>query len=247
VRFQESEAALSLHYQTFDDYHSDFRNHNLFRLIKRHLKGKKILDSGCGRGSFLHFLGDEFETCGLEPNQVLLQIAQESNPKSEIHPGFAEEVDKVFSRKFDTIVMLDVLEHVEDDIALLNLLRPSLSNGGRLVIVVPAYQYLFGIRDQEVGHYRRYGRKSINSALTGCGYKPIVFRFWNMLGYFPYLWSEKVLKKRLETKLRSSSSSASMLSTILKRCLQGWFRFVENNLNLGFGLSILVVAEPVHQ
>jgi len=245
VRFQDSEAALSHHYQTFDDYHSDFRNLNLFRLIKRHIKGKTVLDSGCGRGSFLHFLDNELDASGLEPNQALYRIAREANPESEIRLGFAEEIEKIFHRKFDTIVMLDVLEHVEDDIALLNSLKQSLTKTGRLVIVVPAYQYLFGIRDEEVGHYRRYGRKAIISALTECGYKPIVVRFWNMLGYLPYLWSEKVQKKRLETKLRSSSTST--VSTILNRGLQGWFRLVENNLNLGFGLSILVVAEPARK
>ena len=66
-------------------------------------------------------------------------------------------------------------------------------------------------------------------------------RYWNMLGVLPYIFYEKILEKELETKFREKRSGAA--NSFFKKVLQLWFRFIENKINLGFGLSIIIVAE----
>lgn len=240
--FKDSTAALSAHYQGIEEYRGDFRNLNLFRLIKKEIRGQKVLDAGCGGGNFLHFLKKNLEKSGLEPNQDLVVNAQKANPKATIKQGFAEEINTLFQERFNSIVMLDVLEHVEGDTKVLELLMDRLEKDGRLIIVVPAYQYLFGIRDKAVGHYRRYSGKALRKVLKESGYEVEKLRYWNVLGLLPYWISEKVFKKPLETKLRSNKD-LGLISSLINKAPHLWFRILENNINLGFGLSILCIAK----
>ena len=66
-------------------------------------------------------------------------------------------------RQYDTIVMMNVLEHIEDDAAAVAALREGLKSGGRLVVYVPAFMLLYSKFDREIGHYRRYKREPLAS------------------------------------------------------------------------------------
>ncbi len=152
-----------------------------------------------------------------------------------LNPGLLNE-------KMDSITMVDVLEHIADDVAALGKTAPFLNKAGRLILVLPAHPFLYGERDKGQGHYRRYGRKELSRKLAEAGFKIVDIRYWNMLGVLPYFFYEKVLRRPLEVSLRFSGSK-SIFQRLLRRILNFWFRYVENKINLGFGLSLICVAE----
>jgi SAM-dependent methyltransferase len=93
----------------------------------------------------------------------------------------------------DTIVTFNVLEHVQDDVALLRSLS-SIVPGGRLVIFVPALPGLYGSFDREVGHYRRYARTTLMNRIEKAGFVVTQCRYFNALGALSWLIATRMLK-----------------------------------------------------
>ena len=95
---------------------------------------------------------------------------------------------------FDTIIYIDVLEHIKNDKEELDRATAHLSPGGRLLVVSPAYEFLYGPFDKAIGHFRRYGKKQLRSAADN-----------------PFLKEEKIFH------LESAGISLLMLNTFLLR------------------------------
>lgn len=230
-------------YEKLGDLRNDFRNHNLVNLIVSKVEGNRVLDIGCGNGYLLGILAQEGrETFGIEPNKRLVDLAKSVNPKLNVLEGIAEDVDTLLDKKMDSIIMVDVLEHMEDDETQVRRIHNRLNVMGQLVLVVPAYQFFYGKRDIRMGHYRRYSKKRLVHLLSRNGYRISTIRYWNMLGVVPYLFYEKVLRRELNTELRRGGEKGT-LRKLLRRLLHLWFKYVENNFNPGFGLSLVCVAE----
>lgn len=240
---QSSEEHLVEHYNKLGDFRSDFRNANLFRLVATLVKGKSVVDIGCGAGFFLGLLKEQGkEVLGIEPNQGMRDLCSKANPDVTTILGSAEEVDTLLGKPVDTVTMLDVLEHIEKDVDQVKKVYAVLKEGGEFVIVVPAHPFLYGIRDIQMGHYRRYTKKALCELLTSNGFTIQYIRHWNVLGLIPYIVSEKILHKPLKVGLREHTEGG-LLGNLVRRCLHQWFKVVENNVNFGVGLSIICVAK----
>src|ERR1051326_7254387 len=96
------------------------------------------------------------------------------------------------SYEFDTVVCLNVLEHIKDDEAALRNLYDTLVPGGRLLLFVPADPTLFGTMDTQVGHYRRYSREELQRVIEAAGLTTDRITFMNRLGGFPWCVSGRV-------------------------------------------------------
>ncbi len=232
-------------YKQLDDLKSDFRNPNLYRLILSLAKGPDLLDVGCGVGHFLAIANQKgFHVTGVEPNTKLIELSHKLYPfEIKMYPLYAEQISQI-QNKFDSITLIDVLEHIEKDVDLLGQLKGLLKEDGRLIILVPHHPHLYGCRDKMSGHFRRYTAKELVEKLKLKGFDIQHLRLWNMLGYLPYFISERILKKPLDTSLRQSKDiGKNPLKRILNRLLGAWFSYIENNINFGFGLSLLCVAQ----
>lgn len=242
---EQKEQTLVEHYQTLDNIRTDFRNANLFALVASLVTGKTVVDVGCGSGFLTNLMLESGrEVVGIEPNEGLRKLASELNPRAKIIPGMAEDITSTVTAPVESVVMTDVLEHIEDDGEQVRKVSRVLATGGQFVIVVPAYPSLYGKRDEGMGHYRRYSKRALEKVLTENGFRVTKIRYWNALGVLPYLVAEKILKRPLRAEFRGSEK-VGFFSRAVRTGLFFWFRYVENNCNFYFGLSIIAVAKKV--
>lgn len=235
-----SVVALASFYKNLGDFKNDFRNRNLVDLVVSKVSGKKVLDIGCGSGYLLSCLKKKKkEVFGLEPNKELIKLAKKFFPSLKIFKGYAEDLNKL-NQKFEIIIMVDVLEHIKNDNLLIKKIYLHLKKEGQLILVVPVYQFLYGKRDKKLGHFRRYSKTILINKLIKNNFQVSYVRYWNMLGFFPYLFFEKILGKeiKIDRKIRAGGRK-TIMQKIINKVLNLWFKYIENNFNLGFGLSLI--------
>jgi len=130
-----------------------------------------LLNIGCGSGDYnttAHDLGLRVVAC--EPEAQAFELADRAAPRGEpscrvLNCGLMELAEH--TGPADYIVMHDVLEHIEDDAAAVAAVHSLLVPGGVAVISVPAYPWLFGHHDVQLGHFRRYTRSSLLPLFAG--------------------------------------------------------------------------------
>ncbi len=228
-------------YAGLGSHRNDFRNLNLHRLIASLVRGESVLDIGCGSATLLTILRRRGHTVfGLEPNEALVKNANARDTELKVFHGTGESVNTLGLR-FETITIIDVLEHIEDDRSQLARIHAALAPGGQLIVLVPAFQALYGKRDLRNGHYRRYSRKELVGKMQDAGFSIDSSRHWNALGFVPYWFSERVLRRELNGDIRTDKAK-SWPTRLVIRALHAWYRKLENNISLGFGLSLIVTA-----
>jgi SAM-dependent methyltransferase len=166
--------------------------------------GSRVLEVGAGLGETTAFLwGGDPDTeiwCCLEPDPKLFQSLVEKK-NANLLPGCCEPVagttaDLLGNSKdyrFDTIIYIDVIEHIEDDYEEIRRASAMLGAGGHLVILAPAHNLLFSPFDKAVGHYRRYDRK-LCARLEGGDLKIVRSEYLDSLGCLLSLGNRFILK-----------------------------------------------------
>jgi SAM-dependent methyltransferase len=191
--------------------------------IRRFVKGD-VLEVGAGIGSNTHFLdsGDVGRFVCLEPDPELgkrleEQLSQETR-KCEAICGTLASLSS--DAKFDTIVYIDVLEHIEDDQAELNRAAARLRAGGRIVVLSPAHQWLFTPFDAAIGHHRRYTRAMLK-AISPADLEMESCFYLDSIGLFASCANRLFLKQSMPTKgqLEFWDSVIVRISRIADRCL----------------------------
>jgi SAM-dependent methyltransferase len=153
--------------------------------------GGNTLEIGAGRGEIASRILPKVSTLDLvEPSFVLAEFLQQRFADSKITTIFPTTIEthlgKKISKKYDAIIMINVLEHIEDDVSALRELRKSLVPGGHLLIYVPAMPSLFSKLDKEHGHFRRYTRKKFIERLQEAGFEINLLRYFDTLGIIPW-------------------------------------------------------------
>jgi SAM-dependent methyltransferase len=174
---------------------ADNYNDWLFERARPYL-GRRVLDFGAGVGTFTERLAEHAEVVALEPDSGFVPRLRERFAGCDdvtVVLGTDEEIPALGA--FDSIVSLNVLEHIRDDEAVLRRLGEALVPGGHLLLLVPAHQALFGRIDENVGHERRYGRGALRRRLTGAGLKPLELRYVNPVGALGWLVSSRLLRR----------------------------------------------------
>jgi SAM-dependent methyltransferase len=170
--------------------------------FSQHLRGD-ILEIGSGIGSIGRLLlpwARSLMLTDLEPSLVAglkVQFAAEPRVSATVYDLEGAPPPEVASRRFDTIVAVNVLEHIEDDAAALEHLRARLKTDGRVCIYVPAGPFAFGSLDLAVGHHRRYTAQSLDALLTRAGLERLrPPRYMNVLGLLGWFVNGRVLRRR---------------------------------------------------
>jgi 2-polyprenyl-3-methyl-5-hydroxy-6-metoxy-1,4-benzoquinol methylase len=161
---------LSHHLQTLTELPDDYWWHNhRYNLVCDAMPStvKSLLDFGSGSGGFLKHLSrcqSQFPNLsglhGFDTNATSMQILQKSKSESgsskiTIHSQLPK------TERFDALTMLDVLEHIEDDVGCLKSNRQLIHDKGQLILTVPAFSSFWSHWDEKLGHYRRYDKRQL--------------------------------------------------------------------------------------
>jgi glycosyltransferase involved in cell wall biosynthesis len=220
----------------------DRYNAFLFEQIRPAI-GQRVLEVGAGTGNLTQFLRDRDKVVAtdVDPEYVELlrrRFEHHTNVDVAVFDLGAEPPPRLANERFDTIICLNVLEHVADDRGALVRLRDLLAPGGRLVLLVPAHQSLYGTIDEAIGHHRRYERDALVRLLDEVGLQVETRMHVNATSIPGWVLNGKLLKRR---------SVPGMQARIANRLVPVYR--LERKLNLPFGLSVIAVArrgdEPV--
>jgi glycosyltransferase involved in cell wall biosynthesis len=198
--------------------------------------GERVLEIGAGIGSFTRYLvGRELIVATDLNPRYLRMIANSFEPHTrvEVLPLDLRDFDPapLAARGIDTILCLNVLEHVDDDAAALRRMHATLAPGGRLLLLVPAHPRLYGAIDRAIHHHRRYGRADLGARLEAAGFRVEHTAFLNRPGALGWYLNGVLLRR----------SGVPGIQVRLQNLLVPLLR-LEHVAPLPFGLSLLVVA-----
>jgi SAM-dependent methyltransferase len=207
VRIRKMEERLFCEMDTIEKNHWWFvgRRSIVLRVINKFVKLKpeaRILDAGCGTGGNLEFLSKLGYVVGLEPNQQAIEFAK----KKDVAPVVQGELPGFLPfplNNFDLVVVLDVLEHTDDDESALKALVPLLKPNGHLIITVPAFPFLWSSHDQIHHHRRRYLLPEIEKTIRCSGLQVVYASYYNTW-LFPVIASVRLVKARFKVLEKAS-------------------------------------------
>lgn len=208
----------------------------MYAQIKPHLHGR-VLEIGSGIGTYSEKVVQDFD-------EVIL---------SDLDATYVKKLAKKFGRKgvtakkidlmepkdypktrVDSVFALNVLEHIKDDVAVLERLYGILPPGGRVVLLVPAHQWLYNCIDEAVGHYRRYTRKNMLATVGQTNFKVKKLFYFNVFAIPGWILNGHILKK---TELGSGLMN-------LFNNLVPVFAFIERFILFKrLGISLIIVLE----
>lgn len=242
----KSQKGLYSHWEKiYQHQDNDFRSYSIKILIKNMLdKNTPVIDLGCGTGAQIMYLAKEgFDATGVDESEEMLNMARDQARNLKItNVKFIQSTLKELveeDKTYPQIICLDVIEHIENDDDALKHINKLLSPGGKLVLTVPAHQYLYSKRDEDIGHYRRYSKYELLEKMRNAGFSINRCRYWNFLGYLITLILLKINGKGVDDDFRKSKSFFSRLEQFL---LKQWFVYIENNIPLPIGLSLIIEA-----
>lgn len=154
----------------------------------------KTLEVGCGVGQFtrdLQSYSPSTQVTGLEPDPTFHARFVEYNPNIPVVKGTAQDI----GGQWDCIVSVNVLEHIKEDKAELEIYRGLLNKGGHVCVFVPARQEIYAPVDAKFGHFRRYSRSQLQKCAEAAGFRIVHLEYFNPIGYLTWFLACKIMKR----------------------------------------------------
>ncbi len=200
--------------------------------------GRRVLEVGSGTGNITQFLcadGREVVATDIVPS-YRHELERLFDGKSNVRVGkydLAEKAPEEFvADPFDSVVCLNVLEHIEGDLFALDQIRSVLKPGGKLALLVPAHQFLYGEFDRAVGHFRRYGKRELTIKLEKAGFAVRRVKHFSLAAALPWLINGRLLKR--DYLPTGQANLANRLVPLLK---------LERLIGPPCGLSLIAIAQ----
>lgn len=202
--------------QTFSDY-EDFQletfvllekavNYNNFivSLFSNAIKGKTVLEIGCGNGVITKYLADYAQMVyGNDISTEALRLFEQRFESNQAVKSFRGDLlsSPAFPHKVDCVVMINVLEHIRDDRGAIVNLGNYVTPDGRLILFVPAFETLYSDLDRLFLHQRRYNKRTLARLLEKEGFQIEQLRYVNFIGFWGWLINHKIFgKKKFDAK-----------------------------------------------
>ncbi len=205
--------------------------------IRPHLR-ENILEVGCGIGNITGFLLNYGKVIAADMNEGYLRIVEDkyrghSNLKGVVLWNIEQKPIEKFDSRIDTILCSNVLEHIQEDEVVLKNLFLSLSEGGRLIVLVPALKGLYNVLDKELGHFRRYSRSELIQKLTQNGFRICSSEYFNLFGILGWFINGTLMRRHL-----LPARQVRMFNKMVPL-----FRGIEEIIPIWVGQSLIIVGE----
>ncbi|UEG50583.1 class I SAM-dependent methyltransferase [Ferruginibacter lapsinanis] len=220
----------------------------IIKALQKYVTGKPVIyDLGGGNGPVTKALMNEEYPCVLvEAMPDAIIIANERNIEATIQSS----IQDFKQTSLPVVVLADVLEHIEDDAAVLKQLYEQIISGGTIIITVPAFEHLTTDIDKEIGHYRRYRINDLSKKLMNAGFVVSHKTYFFSLLYLPFLLF-RVLPYKFGVRKRKSAtrrnnehlSKTTWLNKLALKTLQWEADWIGSERIIPFGTSCLLVAK----
>jgi len=200
--------------------------------------GQRVLEIGAGIGNFTNLLLDRDLVVATDNYPPCIEyLSTHLGDRLKAPPTLLDASGEIGSQlsayEFDTIVCLNVLEHIEDDLRALSQMHTLLMPGGRLVLLVPAFQFLYGSVDRSLGHYRRYTRKDLLPRMRQAGFFIERSFYMNVVGMAGWFWNNRITGR--------SEESGKQIG-VFDRYVAPLAEFTERLIPPPAGLSLIAVG-----
>ncbi|MDY7524229.1 class I SAM-dependent methyltransferase [Sphingomonas sp. 10B4] len=204
-------------------------------------KDARILEIGCGTGHNLPMLAQfgRVEAIEIDPAARAIASARLGAPVSAAP---LPELPGIERGAYDLIAVLDVVEHIEDDVAALKAMGECLKPGGKILIAVPAHQWMWSAHDVVNHHHRRYSKATLAAAIGKAGLKHNGLRWFNSL-LFPLAAASRIAGRLRGKDDSDDSPPHPALNALFERIFR-LERHLVGRVPLSPGVSILTLASP---
>jgi SAM-dependent methyltransferase len=198
----------------------------------------RLLEIGCGTGNVLGSLGRFGESVGVELDAELREVGRAAG--LDIRPGSLPDDIPIADGWADAVLLLDVIEHLDDDLASLRAAARFVRPGGLVVVTVPAYAWLWSAHDVALGHRRRYTMGGLHRVMETAGFHVKRLSYFNSV-LFPAIAGVRLLKRLTGDRGHDLHRPSEPVNETLTR-LFALERHVVPTPGLPFGSSVLAVA-----
>lgn len=216
----------------------------MYQTVKPYLSGN-VLEIGSGIGNISSFLlKDDFKITLSDIDQYYVETLRKKFGASDnlegvfsidlLHSHFSLTYE-THIEKYDTIFLLNVLEHIQDDEEAIKNCSSLLTPGGKLIILTPAYSFLYATLDKELGHYRRYTVNRLKKLFTHNQLNTQKGFYFNSLGIVAWLYSKILRLKSIPSKEMKMFNRLVPIS-----------KFIDTISFRRIGLSVIVVGKKIY-
>jgi len=206
-------------------------------------RDSRILEIGAGTGGNFAMLAKFGQLTAVEMDSEARAMANEKTGR-DVLAGFLPAGLPDIGDDYDLICMFDVLEHIKDDSAALDTIYKLLKPGGRLVLTVPAYQWMWSSHDEHLHHFRRYSRNELKRKFADAGFAVERITYTNM-----YLLPLAILARYFDRLTKGNINSVSTGTKMPHKFVNNIFKFIYSSerlmmkkYNMPFGLGLLAVS-----
>lgn len=200
----------------------------------------QIMEAGCGTGGNLELLSRFGRVSGFEPNDEARLMAGRKG-HFDLRPGRLPNAIPFEQGRFDLVVALDVLEHLDEDRASLGALREQLKPGGHLLVTVPAFQFLWSPHDELHHHKRRYTKAPLAAMMEASGFGLTSTTYFNTF-LFPAIVGIRLLKRMLGREEADDAMPSPGINALLRRIFASE-GYILPFVSLPFGVSLMALAQ----
>ena len=202
----------------------------------------RILDVGCGTGANLKMLAAHGRAEGVDISPQAVEFCHERGLES-VKLGAIEQLPYE-NDSFELVTALDVVEHLDDDVAGLREMRRVLRHDGRLLLFVPAFMFLWGVQDDVSNHRRRYTLPRLVNAVEEAGFSVEWASYANISFFLPVLVVRSVMRCFGLRATTEYGINISMMNGPFSRLFAAE-RFILSRGKFPFGVSAACIARRV--